>query len=155
MASSRRYAAPPAGSDLNPEDFNYFRTARWRVNDTFNLGNAQNVYQRQVANNDNQRARQNLTRQFGTMRQGLHKGFGSRGLLNSGIWQNRLAQFSQGRQAAYGDLAGEFADQLAGFRLAGQQLESTRTNAQADINVQEAARRAAIRAALDAAGVGR
>jgi hypothetical protein len=148
MAANRDYVGPAAGDDMNPEDFNYFRTQKWRINDSYNLGNDQNNYQRSVANNQYGRSKDDLKRQFTQMRDGLSSGFGKRGLMNSGIWQNRLSKFAEGRTAAYGNLAQQFEDQNRGFAMAESQLRKVQTNSQSDLASQEAARRAAIASAI-------
>lgn len=142
---ARSYKADPRGH-LDPEDYTRFRTAKWRINDTYALGRQQNTHERNSLTNERSRSLQELARQFTQQRDGLAGGFAKRGLMNSGIWQKQLSDFNTHRNMARGHLEGAYADQLGGNKLARQQLNSVRVNALSDIDVQAAARRAAVEA---------
>ena len=140
-----------ASSLLSPEDINYFATGRRRVNDTYNLGQAQGNYQRDVAAGAFGRAQGNLLSQYAKMRDRLPYGYARRGMLNSGIYQKGLADFAQDKNRAIGDLAGSYAEQTAGFDLAQRQLAQVRQSSLMDLDEQEQSRIAATAAALRAA----
>lgn len=141
------FSADPK-NQLNPEDFNWFASSRRRVNDTFNLGQAQNQYQQSILGNQFARGLGDTTRQFARMREKMPWAAARRGLMNSGIWTKQLADFGVDKNAAVANLTGQFNDQKFGLQLAGQQLGQVRQSALLDLDDQEAARRAAIAAAL-------
>lgn len=138
-------------AELNPEDFNYFRQARRRVDQTYQLGLGQNQYQREVVGNAYGRQRADLVRRFGQMRDRIPGSFARRGMLNSGMHQKAWADFASDRARSYDDLRAQRDDQLAGLTLARNQMESTRRWAVDDLEEQETARLAAIAATLRAA----
>lgn len=143
--AARSYQADPKGT-LNPEDYTHFRTQKWRVNDTYNLAQAQNTHEQNSARNERERTLQELTRQFTSQRQGLANGWARRGMMNSGLWQKHLGDFNTARNQAFAHTRGHYQDQLGGLDLAKQQLGTVRTNALSDIDIQQAARRAAVQA---------
>lgn len=140
-----------ASSLLSPEDINYFSTGRRRVNDTYNLGQAQGVYQRDVAAGNFGRSQRNLLSQYSKMRDRLPYGYAKRGMLNSGIYQKGIADFAQQKNQAIGDLGAQYGEQMAGFDLAQRQLGGVRSSALMDLDEQEQSRIAATAAALRAA----
>lgn len=137
-----------ADPTLNPEDLNWFASSRRRVNDTYNLGLAQNNYQQSVLGNQFARSLGDTTRQFSRMREKMPWAAARRGLMNSGIWNKQLADFGVDKNAAIANLTGQMNDQKFGLQLAQNQLGQIRGSALLDLNDQEAARRAAIAAAL-------
>lgn len=139
------------GSGLNPDDWNYFRAARNRVNDTYDLGSAQNKYQQSTVRRAYNRSLGDLTRQYARQAVGVPSGFVKAGTLNSGLMQNAWGRFQQDRATSRGNLTGTLDDQLTGYKLALDQLGSQRTQGLAEISWQEAARRAA-QAIIDARG---
>lgn len=140
-------------AELNPEDFNYFRQSKRRVDQTYRLGMDQNQYQSETIGNAYGRQRGDLVRQFDQMRDRIPGRMARRGLLNSGIAQKAWSDFSSDRARTYNNLLGTRDDQLAGLTLARGQLESTRRNAHDDLKEQETARLAAVAATLRAAGL--
>lgn len=141
-------------AELNPEDFNWFRTERRRVNNNYALGASQNQYAQETAANAYGRDRGSLVQKYAQMREGLPGGYANRGLLNSGVWQKAQTDFATQQDQALTDQQGAYQDQLGGLKLGMGQLETSRTNGLNDLTDQETARRAQIAAMLRAAGVG-
>jgi len=141
----------PNSQYLSPEDVNYFGTTRRRVNDTFNLGSAQNLYQRQTAQSAFGRTKNNLFTSFARMRDKLPGQYASRGLLNSGLYQKGIADFGQRKNQQIGEVTAQFGEQMAGLDLAERQLGQVRTSASMDVDEQEQSRIAAAASLLRAA----
>lgn len=118
---------------------------------------ARNTYQGSLVNLDFQRgaAQQNqgldfnkLTTQFDQMRNNLPGGFAKRGLLNSGIYGDKLQQYGTARSSAFSDLASKYQQMLGGL---GQQQNAAGinySNTLGGVDDQEAIRRSQIAAAL-------
>lgn len=141
-------------ADLNPEDFNYFRTRKRQVNTTHDLGQAQNTYQQQAASNQYTRNVGDLAAAYGKAVEHHPWSYGARGLLNSGVYQKSVYDLGmEGWVRPYMNLAGQNQDVQGGFQLAGQQLGRIKNEGLADISDAEQARlameqiAAAIRAA--------
>lgn len=139
--AARDYQSDPSGG-LTPDDYNYYRTARWRVADTAALGLEQNEYQQRLARNAYGRNKTNLSDQFARMSEKFAGPYAGRGLLNSGIYNKDLTDFRVGRERQMGDLRMAYEDQLAGLNQARSQIERTHGSTLTDLNVQEQARRA-------------
>ena len=152
MAETPRVFQADPKNVLNPEDYNDFRSAKWRIDDTWANGMAQNQYQKEIAGNQYNRSLADLTRQYAQMRERLPGQYAQRGLLNSGIYQSALARFGTERQAATANLAGAYNDTYRGYVMAGTQLEDQRRRATEEVDSQEAARRAAAEALRAAIG---
>lgn len=142
----------PDPGGLDPAQVNYLRTAKRRIRDNYGLNVAQNAYSEKTLRNQYARGRGNLKREFGQARVKLPTTYAKGGLLNSGLYQNAISQFGQQRTAAYGDLQGQFDDELSGLRLAKTQLEQVQRSGLNDIEQEEAARRAALAASLRGVG---
>lgn len=138
---------------LDADQANYFRTRRRQVNDTYNLGLAQNLNSRQRLRREYGRQRTDLRRQFGDMRMKLPGAFAQGGLLNSGLWQRQLQRYGTERSRALGNLAGQFQDERGSLLLAKRQLGQVRRNAIYDVDQALAARRATAATLRAAAGV--
>lgn len=139
--------------DLGPEDYNWFQTARRKVNDSYSLGVSQNQFSKDSLSNAYARSQGDLASKYALARPNLGTSYAKRGLLNSGIYQQGLVNFNTDQGKAYSDLASAYQDQLGGYDLARSQLEQTRAGATQDLADQEAARRAAVAASLRAAGL--
>lgn len=148
---SRNYAPDPKGL-LNPEDYQYYRSQRQRVRDTYNLSTAQNAHEQKVVRNELSRQLGDYARKFQRSREGLHGRAIRGGLMNSGIWQRQLANFASDRAQAMSNVRGRADDSLGGLRLARDQLDHILYNQTVDFNAQEAARRAAVEAARAGGG---
>lgn len=141
-------------AELNPEDFNYFRTKKRQVNTTYDLGAAQNTYQSAAAGNQYTRNVGDLAAAYGKAVEKLPWSYGARGLLNSGIYQKGAYDLAtEGWIRPFANMAGQYQDVQGGFQLAGQQLGRIKGEGLADISDAEQARlameqiAAAIRAA--------
>lgn len=141
---------PAQTGDFNPEDWNYFRQSRRRIDDAYMLALPQNQWEARSQANQFQRAKGDMAEQFARQRVQLPQQFAGRGLLNSGIYQDALSKFGANRSRATANLRQQYEEQRFGTDLARQQLEQTRGNALEDIEWQEAARRAAIAATIRA-----
>jgi hypothetical protein len=140
--------------ELNPEELNYYRTRRRQVTDTYNLGQAQNVYQQGALGRAQERGVGNLAYQYGQMREKLPWGFGRRGLLNSGIYQRGLQQLAEGAYIRpLNEMTAQYQDQLGALQLAQQQLGQVHAGAISDVDEAERARIAAVAASLRGAGL--
>lgn len=137
-----------AESLLDAESLGHFRSARRRVQDTYDLGTAQNNYQRQVAGSQYGRSLGDLTRQFDQIRTKMPWGAARRGMLNSGLYQRQLGEYGADRVRAFSNLRGVYDDQLGGLNLADSQLSSVRTGALNDIEEQQRNRIASVAAML-------
>lgn len=145
-----RYRRGPltAGQPLDPAQTHYLRSARQRLLDNYKLSLNQNKYQRRTLGNQYTRGRADLRRQFADARLQLPGDYAGAGLLNSGIWQQALSRFGQERQAAFGNLRGQYDDQRAGLDLARAQLGTVKRQGLQDLQAEEAARRAALAASI-------
>lgn len=132
-------------------DNDYYRSARRRVNDTYGMGVSQNTQQQSQLRNTFGRQKGDLVRQFADMRERLPGSFAGRGMLNSGMYQHALTQFGDRRAQSFADLGQQQTDGLAGLQLARDQMEWTRGATLGDLEEQQAARRRAIAASLQAA----
>ena len=138
---------------LNPEDINYFSTQRRRVKTTYDLGAAQNQYQRNLSNTQYAQSVGDLTNRYDQMRQRLPGSYAKRGLFNSGIYQRGLQDFQQNKLRDFGNLAQMQQQRLAGFTMTDEQLArmyQETGGAGGDIDMAEAARKAAVEALLAA-----
>lgn len=118
---------------------------------------ARNSLQSQLAGFDFQRGAyqqqqgldtNSLTTQFDQMRQKLPGGFAAKGLLNSGIYADKLQQYGTQKDQAFSNLAAKYQQMLGGL---GQQQDAANMNYANTItntNDQEAIRRSQIAASL-------
>lgn len=141
-----KFKADPGG--LDPQQINYLRTARRRIRDNYALNLAQNKYQRSTLRNQYARGKSDLKREFGQARIELPSAFAGGGTLNSGLYQKAISRFGQEQQSAFGNLRGQFGDEMRGLRLARQQLGTVKRQGLNDIRQEEAARRAALASSL-------
>lgn len=146
MAGS--YYSDEGRGDLTPDDYGYFQVARRRVTDTHGLNTFQNIYQADSLTKQRDISRQDLMRQFDRNRRKFSGGYAKGGIMNSGIYARHLADLYSDRDYGLNRIESQYAQQLAGLRLAQQQLDATKDNSLSDIDTQEAARRAAVAAAL-------
>lgn len=146
MANTPSFRPDPGG--LDPAQVNYLATARRRIRDTYALQRTQNAYQTRVLRGQYARGKGDLTRQFYQGRQQLPAPYAQGGLLNSGLYQLGLSRFGEERRAAFGNLSGEYNDELRGLRLASRQLGQVKRQGLRDIESEEAARRAALASSL-------
>ena len=130
-------------AELNPEDFNYFRTKKRQINTTHDLGAAQNQYQAQAASNQYTRNVGDLANAYGQAVEKHGWGHGARGLLNSGIYQKDTYDLAlNGWVRPYLNMTGQHQDVQGGFSLAGQQLGRIKGEGLQDISEAEQARMA-------------
>ncbi len=141
-------------TQLNPDDFTYFRNRRRQINTTHDLSQAQNAYQAAAAGNQFSRQVGDLAAAYGQAVEKHPWGFGARGLLNSGVYQKATYDLgNQGFVRPYTNLAGQYQDVAGGFNLAGQQLSRIKGEGIQDVDEAERSRlameqiAAAIRAA--------
>jgi hypothetical protein len=147
MASNVPSFTPDPGG-LDPAQVHYLTTARRRIRDQYGIGVTQNSYQTRTLRNQYARGKADLSRQFYQARQQLPSPYAQAGLLNSGLYQLGLSRFGQERRGAFGNLSGEFNDELRGLRLARTQLGQVKRQGLRDIDAEEAARRAALASSL-------
>lgn len=141
-------------AELNPEDFNYFRTKKRQINTTHDLGQAQNTYQKQAAGNQFTRNVGDLAHAYGRAVERHPWGYGARGMLNSGVYQKGVYDLAaEGWVRPYLNMLSQYQDVSGGFDLAAQQLGRIKGEGLADVSDAEQARlameqiAAAIRAA--------
>lgn len=137
--------------NLDPQDYNWFRTSNRKINDTYQLGASQNQYQQDSLRNAYARQQGDTARQFTQARSRLPGSFARRGMLNSGAYQRALTDFATARSTANANQLGAFNDQLGGYQLARSQLEQTRSGGIMDLADMETARRTAVYEALQKA----
>lgn len=148
------FTGVPSGSSLNADDYNYFQTAKRRVNQTYDLGAAQNQYQRNVLDSDYGNQKAQLAWQYDQMKRQIPGRFAKAGTLNSGLYSNAWDTYRANRNFGTGDMVSRYNQSVQGLDLARNQLLSTKDNALTDVLSQEAARKAAADALRAAAGVG-
>lgn len=140
---------------LDGEAMTGFNVQKRRVNEAYGLGLGQNKFQRDRTKQEFNRGYADLKTRFGEARRQLPGEYARGGLLNSGIWGKRVADFNAERSRGLGSLRGRYDSEVGGLDLAQSQLEQTRRGALDDIQAQRAARRSASAASLRAAqGVG-
>lgn len=150
MAKRRNRGRSYVGG-LDAQALTGFNVQKRRVNEAYGLGLAQNRFQKSRTRNEYTRGRRDLVARFGEARRELPGAYAQGGLLNSGLWQKRVADFNAERQRALGSLQGRFREENSGLRLARRQLEQVRRGALDDIKSQRAARRSATASALRSA----
>lgn len=141
-------------NELSMDEVGFFGRNRRRVDNTWELGSAQNRFQKQAAGETYAQNLGSLTRQFTQMREKMPYGFARRGTMNSGLWGRALGEYATNRSTAFGNLATNYNRQQAGFRLTDEQLANVKSESHKDIDNQEAMRIATIAASLRAAGIG-
>lgn len=142
-------------AELNPEDFNYFRTKRRQVQSTYDLGSAQNQAQRSMAANQYTRNVGDLAYAYGRAREKHGWSHGARGIQNSGIERKDLYDLGmEGWVRPAANMAGQYQDIQNQFSVAQQQLGRQLGEGFQDIDDAKAARLAMeqIAAAIRAAG---
>ena len=98
-------------TELNPEDFNYFRTKRRQVQSSYDLGTAQNQAQRSMAGNQYTRNVGDLAYAYGRAREKHGWSHGARGIQNSGIERKDLYDLAmEGWVRPAANMAGQFQD---------------------------------------------
>lgn len=136
-------ATANAGYPSYPDD-NYLRQSRRQVTDNYQLGLVNNTWSGTKAQHGYEDSRSNLLKQYSRMREGLASPYAGRGLLNSGIWQNKLTQFQTDQTDAQKQLGQGYADQLGQLGSQREQLNSSYSGGIADINQTMADRQAAV-----------
>lgn len=111
------------------------------ANVDFQQGNAQQNYGI---------SRDNLVRQFDQMRQSLPYQYNSRGLMNSGVYQQGLQNYADSRLRGLNQFDTQHQQNMAGFGLQKQQVEGSFKTAMDNAARAEAARRQATAAQIKA-----
>lgn len=143
-----------ADTTIDPESGTYFRTQRRRITDTYNLGQAQNLYQQSTAGNTLQRSLGDIAYNYNRMRQNMPWSYAARGVMNSGIWTKAVADAAEsGYTRPVANAMGAYQDQMQGLQLALQQMGQVRTSGLSDIEEAERARIAAVAASLRGAAI--
>lgn len=150
MAGQTSYYQGDSQFQLQPEDYTFFQVGRRRVKDAYDMAVDQNNMQRGLATNAYTRSVGDWTTKFDRMRQNLPGQYANAGLLNSGLYARGLQNFNSDKIRQMGNLSGAYQDQLTAFRKADEQLGLTNDGSIADLNTQEAARRAAAAGILGA-----
>lgn len=143
---AKTFVPDPGG--LDAAQINYLRTAKRRIKDNYSLGAAQNKYQQSGLRNQYARGKADLKREFARARMQVPSGFAKAGTLNSGLYQNAIKRFGDERTAAFGNLQGQFKDELQGLELGYKQLGQVRDSGYNDVAEEEAARRYALATSL-------
>ena len=127
---------------LTADDFTNFQVQRQRVNDTFNLGVAQNQYQRDSLQQQYDQGLAGLKRRYAQGFRSLSSPWSRRGLLNSGLYQRGIKDYEDSYNQQLRDAAETFNQSLAGIDLSNQQLKSVKDASISEIDLRDAARRA-------------
>ncbi len=127
---------------LDPAEQQGFDSQRSKINLDFGHANAMNAFQRGNVLANRASDFGNLKRQFFNMRNSLPGQYVGRGLMNSGIYKQGLQDFNQNRVQQFGDLARKYQQMVGQLDLQRQQGLESQYAGLADINAQEAARRA-------------
>ena len=133
---------------LDPESVNSFETSRRRVRTTYGQGLAQNTFQKGRLDQAAGRGRFDLMKRFDAMRNKMPGGFAKRGLLNSGIYQESLANYGADRLTATNRFEEDTLGAQNQLQLGANQLDELYKDALTDIDGQESARRQGIAASL-------
>lgn len=142
------FFAPSDDATLDPGYFNYLNDQRRALNDRYKAALAANDYERGQADLNRAQSIGNLTKRFAESRRTLSQGIGSRGLANSGIWQRRVASNLGDRNEAFSNLQNQFSADVNRLAMARQALEASRGGQLAELNDQEAQRRADLAAMI-------
>ncbi len=148
VANQPAAAAAPPAQGLGAEEVNFFETSRRRARTTYGQGSAQNTFQRGQLAQATGRGRADLMKQFDAIRNKLPGGFAGRGLLNSGIYQEKLGQYGTDRLTATNRFEEDATGASNQLTLGQGQLDELYKDAMTDIDGQESARRQAIAASL-------
>lgn len=95
-------------------------------------------------------SRDNLVRQFDQMREKLPFQYNARGLMNSGVFKQGLADYADNRVRGLNQFDTQHQQNMAGFGLQRQNLEGTWKQQQENIKRAEEARRAQVAAQIKA-----
>lgn len=135
-------------ADLGPLEEYSLASRKRRVDDTYGLGTARNAYERSTYEGEHQFDVADLRRQLTRARTALPYGYAGRGLLNSGIYQEGLQNFLSDQDSIQSRMLRQHLDRLGGFTIGQQELDRIYQSAQADIEEERAARRAAAAASI-------
>lgn len=130
--------------ELTADDYNYFQTQRRQIDQQYNLGRAQNKFQRDSARANFDRQKAAATQSWKQRFVDFQSPYAQGGLLNSGIYASGRDRFNTARNAEFGDLLAAYNERAGGLNLADRQLGSVRYNALDDLASQGAARRASV-----------
>ena len=139
MASSN--VSDPYGV-LTPEDFTSFQVQRQRVNDNYNIGTAQNDYQRSGLQLQYDQSVGDMKRAYAMQLRTLPGSFSKRNLLHSGLYEQAKSDFKTNWQAQQNNASQQFQHAKFGMDLAGTQLGDVRTSSLGEIDFKDSARRA-------------
>lgn len=126
-------------SDMSLLERDWFAQQERRARSTHSLGQAQNRYERQLANVQQGWRTDDTTRQYDRGRETLHNPWNQRGMMNSGMWQNQLGRFNADRLRDINRTHSMASMQNQGYDLASSQLDTVRDAALEDLRLQQQA----------------
>lgn len=140
--------------ELTSDDYNYFQTQGRQITQQYNLGKAQNAYERSTAKTNYSRQKSNAETAWKARFGEFQSPYVERGLLNSGIYRGGYDQFRQARNMELGDLLATYQQKTGALDLADQQLHGVYKNSWDDLASAGAARRATVAEELRRAKMG-
>lgn len=135
-------------SFLSPDELNYFQTGIRRLQQNYNLNNAQNIYNQKTLASEYSNNRSNLIDQFAQLRNQIPGQFIQRGLINSGLYAQGIGDYANQRARALGTGALQYQNQLGGLRIGQHQLGLTENYGINALKAQRAARISTLAASL-------
>ncbi len=127
---------------LTADDFTNFQVQRQRVNDTYNLGAAQNQFQKNLLQLQYDQSVGDLKRAYAKGFRGLASPFSRRGLLNSGLYAQGRADYDTNYRTNLENATAMFNQNMSGIDLANSQLGDVKRSSLSEIDMRDAARRA-------------
>lgn len=127
---------------LTADDFTNFQVQRQRVNDTYNLGAAQNQYQKNLLQLQYDQSVGDLKRSYAKGFRSLPSQYSRRGLLNSGIYAQGKQDFNTNYNTNLDNMTKMFNQNMGGIDLSNTQLGDVQRSSLSEIDMRDAARRA-------------
>lgn len=121
---------------------------RRRATNQYQRGQAQGVFNRGVARQNEGIETRDLAQRYGKMRENLPGQFARRNMLNSGIFGRALQDYGSERTTSFGNLASRYQQQFGQLDLTDQSATGGYNDQLGDINEQEALRRSQLASAL-------
>lgn len=135
-------------SMLPPEEQNSYSNRRRQATTTYGQRRAQSEFDRSGVQANQGIDVRNLAQRFDEMRRNLPGSFNRRGMLNSGLFAQGMQDYGSQRLQQAGDLQRRFQQMLGNLNLQDQRADQDYYSQVADLDTQEAMRRAQIAAQL-------
>lgn len=130
-----------ASGQLLPTELQYWNAAKQRVNRAYDMGTGQNKHDRGLAQYQYDWDRQDMLKRLADQRNAIPGQFNRRGMMNSGLYQRGLADYTRDSTRSTQRLDTAHYLRQAGFNLVDNQLKRIRDESLTDITDQQAALR--------------